>query len=74
MADETLVIISADSLADWGKSHGENHYKEIEIPFILGEKSVKKNHVLKYPYTNTIMQPTWHCFGNKNTYAWIGKL
>ena len=48
MADETLVIISADH-GGLGKGHGGESLQEIEIPFILWGKSVKKNHVLKYP-------------------------
>ena len=48
MQEETLVIISADH-GGLGKGHGGESLQEIEIPFILWGKSVKKNHVLKYP-------------------------
>ncbi|PXX31319.1 alkaline phosphatase family protein [Arenibacter sp. ARW7G5Y1] len=73
MADETLVIISADH-GGLGKGHGGESLGEIEIPFILWGKSVKKNHVLKYPvYQYDNAATVAFALGIKRPMAWIGK-
>ncbi len=73
MADETLVIISADH-GGLGKGHGGESLEEIEIPFILWGKSVKKNHVLKYPvYQYDNAATVAFALGIKIPLAWIGK-
>ncbi|MBC8766789.1 alkaline phosphatase family protein [Arenibacter sp. BSSL-BM3] len=73
MADETLVIISADH-GGLGKGHGGESLQEIEIPFILWGKSVKKNHVLKYPvYQYDNAATVAFALGIKTPLAWIGK-
>tara|TARA_R110000868_G_scaffold13102_3_gene61640 strand:+ start:4760 stop:6475 length:1716 start_codon:yes stop_codon:yes gene_type:complete len=73
MADETLVIISADH-GGLGKGHGGESLQEIEIPFILWGKSVKKNHVLKYPvYQYDNAATVAFALGIKTPMAWIGK-
>ncbi len=73
MADETLVIISADH-GGLGKGHGGESLQEIEIPFILWGKSVKKNHVLKYPvYQYDNAATVAFALGIKTPLACIGK-
>lgn len=73
MAEETLVIISADH-GGLGKGHGGESLQEIEIPFILWGKSVKKNHVLKYPvYQYDNAATVAFALGIKTPLAWIGK-
>ena len=73
MADETLVIISADH-GGLGKGHGGESLEEIEIPFILWGKSVKKNHLLKYPvYQYDNAATVAFALGIKTPMAWIGK-
>ena len=67
MADETVVIISADH-GGIGLGHGGETLNEAEIPFIVWGKSVKKNHKLKYPiyqYDNAAYSCI--CLGYKNT-------
>ena len=73
MPDETLVIISADH-GGLGKGHGGESLQEIEIPFILWGKSVKKNHVLKYPvYQYDNAATVAFALGIKTPMAWIGR-
>lgn len=73
MADETLVIISADH-GGLGKGHGGESLEEIEIPFILWGKSVKKNHLLNYPvYQYDNAATVAFALGIKTPMAWIGK-
>ncbi len=48
MANETLVIVSADH-GGLGKGHGGESLQEVEIPFIVWGKSVKKNYIIDYP-------------------------
>lgn len=48
MANETLVIITADH-GGLGNGHGGETLQEIEIPFIVWGKSVKKNFKLGHP-------------------------
>ncbi|SHE56112.1 Chitobiase/beta-hexosaminidase C-terminal domain-containing protein [Arenibacter palladensis] len=73
MADETLVIISADH-GGLGKGHGGESLEEIEIPFILWGKLVKKNHLLNYPvYQYDNAATVAFALGIKTPMAWIGK-
>ncbi len=48
MAEETVVIISSDH-GGIGKGHGGESMQEVEIPFIVWGKSVKKNYTIDYP-------------------------
>ena len=48
MANETLVIVSSDH-GGIGKGHGGETLQEVEIPFIIWGKSVKKGYTIKYP-------------------------
>jgi phosphopentomutase len=54
MAEETVVIISSDH-GGIGKGHGGESLQEVEIPFIVWGKSVKKNYTIEftvYQYDN----------------------
>ncbi|MFT5266492.1 MAG: hypothetical protein ACI8YQ_005257, partial [Polaribacter sp.] len=73
MANETLVIISADH-GGIGKGHGGESLQEIEIPFILWGKSIKKNFKIidpVYQYDNAATVA--FAFGLKLPLACIGK-
>ena len=73
MAEETMVIISADH-GGLGKGHGGESLGEIEIPFIVWGKSIKKNHLLKYPvYQYDNAATVAFALGLKTPIAWIGK-
>lgn len=71
--DETVVIISADH-GGLGKGHGGESLQEIEIPFLVWGKSIKKNHKLKYPiYQYDNAATVAFVLGLKTPRAWIGK-
>ena len=73
IADETVVIISADH-GGVGLGHGGESLAEIEIPFIIWGKSVKKNHKLTYPvYQYDNAATVAFALGLKIPNAWIGK-
>lgn len=73
IANETLVIISADH-GGVGLGHGGESLKEIEIPFIVWGKSVKKNHIINYPvYQYDNAATVAFSLGLKQPLAWIGK-
>lgn len=73
IAAETLVIISADH-GGVGLGHGGESLAEIEIPFIVWGKSVKKNHKLTYPvYQYDNAATVAFALGLKTPIAWIGK-
>lgn len=73
IADETVVIISADH-GGVGLGHGGESLAEIEIPFIIWGKSVKKNHKLNYPvYQYDNAATVAFVLGLKMPIAWIGK-
>ncbi len=73
MANETVVVVSADH-GGLGKEHGGESLKEMEIPFIIWGKSVKKNHKLTHPvfqYDNAATVA--FALGIKKPLAWIGR-
>jgi hypothetical protein len=73
MENETLVIISADH-GGIGKGHGGESLQEIEIPFILWGRSIKKNFKIidpVYQYDNAATVA--FAFGLKLPLACIGK-
>jgi hypothetical protein len=73
MANETLVIISADH-GGIGKGHGGESLQEMEIPFIVWGKSVKKNYKLNYPvYQYDNAATVAFALGLKLPMACIGK-
>lgn len=73
IADETMVIITSDH-GGIGHGHGGESLKEIEIPFIVWGKSIKKN----FPITTPVYQydnaaTVAYALGIKMPTAWIGK-
>ena len=70
---ETVFIVSADH-GGIGYGHGGETLDEIEIPFILYGKGIKKGYTIKnkvYTYDNAATVAT--LLGIKQPYAWIGK-
>ena len=73
MAVNTLVIISADH-GGIGKGHGGETLNEMEIPFIIYGKSVKKGYEIKLPiYQYDNAATVAFALNLKMPYAWIGK-
>lgn len=73
MGNETLVIVSSDH-GGIGKGHGGESLQEIEIPFILWGKSIKKNFKIidpVYQYDNAATVA--FAFGLKLPMACIGQ-
>ena len=73
MAEEAVVIVSSDH-GGLGKGHGGESLNEMEIPFIVWGKSVKKNHQLTHPvfqYDNAATAA--FALGLKTPMAWIGR-
>lgn len=71
--DETVIIISADH-GGVGLGHGGESLKEIEIPFLVWGKSVKRNHELIHPiYQYDNAATVAFVLGLKTPKAWIGK-
>ena len=73
MAENTLVIISADH-GGVGKGHGGESLQEVEIPFILWGKGIKKNYNIKYPvYQYDNAATVAFAMDIRTPHAWIGK-
>ena len=73
MADNTMVIISSDH-GGKGKGHGGESMEEIEIPFILWGKGIKKDYRIKYPvYQYDNAATVAHALQIKTPRAWIGR-
>ena len=73
MADNTLVIISADH-GGVGKGHDGESLQEVEIPFILWGKGIKKNYNIKYPvYQYDNAATVAFAMDITTPRAWIGK-
>lgn len=73
MVNETVVIVSSDH-GGIGKSHGGETLQEVEIPFIVWGKSIKKNFKIVdpvYQYDNAATVA--FAFGLKLPMACIGK-
>lgn len=73
MANETLVVISTDH-GGVGKGHGGESLQEMEIPFIVWGKWVKKNYTINYPvYQYDNAATVAFALGLKLPLACIGK-
>ena len=73
MSKNTLVILSADH-GGFEKGHGGETLGEIEIPFILWGKGIKKNYKIPnavYQYDNAATVA--FALGLKRPWAWIGR-
>lgn len=73
IADETLVVVSADH-GGIGLGHGGLTLAEMEIPFILWGKGIKKGFQIPtpvYQYDNAATLA--FAFGIQQPYAWIGR-
>lgn len=73
MAQNTVIIISSDH-GGVGKGHGGESLAEMEIPFIIWGKGVKKNYVIDYPvYQYDNAATVAYLLELKIPHAWIGK-
>lgn len=73
MANNTVVILSSDH-GGFEKGHGGETLGEIEIPFILWGKGIKKNYKIPnavYQYDNAATVA--FALGLKTPWAWIGR-
>jgi hypothetical protein len=71
--DQTLFIVTSDH-GGVGKGHGGETLAEIEIPFILFGKGVKKGHRLHFPvYTYDNAATVAFALGLTPPYEWIGR-
>lgn len=72
-SDDLLVIISSDH-GGLGNGHGGETLEEIEIPFILHGKGVKRGYEINYPvYQYDNPATVAFAFGIDAPYHWIGK-
>lgn len=73
IAEETMVIITSDH-GGIGHGHGGESLKEIEIPFIVWGKSIKKNFQITSPvYQYDNAATVAYALGINIPTAWIGK-
>ncbi len=73
MEEEVLIIVSSDH-GGVGKGHGGESLKEVEIPFIIWGKHIKKNYKLKHPvYQYDNAATAAYALGLKMPIACIGK-
>ncbi|MFV8370013.1 alkaline phosphatase family protein [Flavobacterium sp. LB2R40] len=73
IADETMVIISSDH-GGVGQGHGGESLQEVEIPFIVWGKSIKKNLGIKTPvYQYDNAATVAYALGVSIPTAWVGK-
>ncbi|SIQ29700.1 alkaline phosphatase family protein [Maribacter ulvicola] len=73
LAGNTMVVVSSDH-GGTGKGHGGESLDEVEIPFILWGKGIKKNYQIKYPvYQYDNAATVAHALNIKTPRAWIGK-
>lgn len=73
LAENTMVVISSDH-GGTGKGHGGESLDEVEIPFILWGKGIKKNYQIKYPvYQYDNAATVAHALDINTPRAWIGK-
>jgi len=73
IADETMVVVTADH-GGIGLGHGGLTLAEMEIPFILWGKGVKKGFQIPTPVYQYDNAATWaFALGIQQPYAWIGR-
>jgi hypothetical protein len=73
IADETMVIITSDH-GGIGHGHGGESLQEVEIPFIVWGKSIKKNLEIKTPvYQYDNAATVAYALGVSIPTAWVGK-
>ncbi|WP_339727601.1 alkaline phosphatase family protein [Maribacter stanieri] len=73
MAENTMVIISSDH-GGTGKGHGGESLDEMEIPFIVWGKGIRKNYQIKYPvYQYDNAATVAYALQIETPRAWIGK-
>ncbi|AUP80561.1 alkaline phosphatase family protein [Flavivirga eckloniae] len=73
IANETMVIVSSDH-GGLGKGHGGESLQEVEIPFIIWGKSVKKDYKITAPvYQYDNAATVAHILNLKKPFAWIGR-
>jgi predicted AlkP superfamily pyrophosphatase or phosphodiesterase len=71
--DHTIILVTADH-GGKGKSHGGKSIQEMEIPWILYGKGVKKDHkldlsIMTFDTASTIA----YIFGLKQPQVWVGR-
>ncbi len=73
ITENTVVIVSADH-GGLGKGHGGESLKEIEIPFIIWGRPIKKDYKIQYPvYQYDNAATVAFALGLKTPSAWIGR-
>ncbi|MDX2002932.1 MAG: alkaline phosphatase family protein [Chitinophagales bacterium] len=71
--DNTIIIVSADH-GGIGTGHGGESLAELEIPFIIAGKGIKKGYKIKQPvYTYDNAATVAYALGVQQPYAWIGR-
>jgi len=71
--DETIFIIASDH-GGIGYGHGGETLDEIEIPFLIYGKNIKKGHLIKHKvYQYDKASTVAFALGIEQPYAWIGK-
>jgi len=71
--DDAVIIVTADH-GGIGHGHGGESLEELEIPFIICGKNVKKGYEIKSPvYQYDNASTVAYILGVKQPYAWIGK-
>ena len=71
--DETIIIVTADH-GGIGKGHGGKTMQEMETPFIIAGKGIKKGHVIEESMMQFDVASTvaW-IFGLQQPQVWIGR-
>jgi hypothetical protein len=73
LLDNGLFIVTADH-GGYGYGHGGETLAEVEIPFLLYGKNIKKGHSIKQPvYTYNTAATIAHALGLEPPLAWIGR-